>query len=154
VVKRLRERPVRLDDSLSEGHIRDALEAIWLPAQHNPSVLLHGDYWPGNTLWCDGHLVAVIDWENAAIGDPLADLANGRLEILWAFGEEAMQHFTNQYVLLAAVDCTNLPHWDLYAALRPASRLDTWGLDEATEQRMRRWHEVFVTQALEQLPAR
>ncbi len=154
VAKRLREPSLRLDDSLSEGRIRDALEAVWPPAQHNPSALLHGDYWPGNTLWRDSQLVAIIDWEDAAIGDPLADLANGRLEILWAFGDEAMQHFTNQYISLTAVDCTSLPYWDLYAALRPASRLNTWGLDEATEQRMRRWHEFFVTQALERIPAR
>lgn len=154
VAKRLRGHPVRLDESLSEGHIRDALEAVWPPAQHNPSVLLHGDYWPGNMLWRDSQLVAIIDWEDAAIGDPLADLANGRFEILWAFGDEAMRRFTNQYISLTAVNCTNLPYWDLYAALRPASRLGTWGLDAATEQRMRRWHEVFVTQALEQLPAK
>jgi aminoglycoside phosphotransferase (APT) family kinase protein len=152
--RRLRERPARLDKSLSEGRIRDALEAVWPPEQHNPSVLLHGDYWLGNTLWRDGQLVAVIDWEDAAIGDPLADLANGRLELLWAFGEEAMQRFTDYYVSLTEIDCMNLPYWDLCAALRPASKLGAWGLDEATEQRMRHLHKVFVTQALERLPVR
>jgi aminoglycoside phosphotransferase (APT) family kinase protein len=39
-------------------------------------VLLHGDFWPGNALWRDGALVAILDWEDAAIGDPLADVAN------------------------------------------------------------------------------
>ncbi|HEY7343909.1 MAG TPA: phosphotransferase, partial [Ktedonobacterales bacterium] len=34
-------RPARLDDSLSEGHIRDALEVAWPWAQRNPSGLLH-----------------------------------------------------------------------------------------------------------------
>jgi aminoglycoside phosphotransferase (APT) family kinase protein len=38
--------------------------------------VLHGDYWPGNVLWRDGRLVGVIGWEEAAFGDPLADLAN------------------------------------------------------------------------------
>jgi hypothetical protein len=47
-----------------------------------------------------------------------------------------------------------LPYWDLCAALRPASKLGAWGLDEATEQRMRHLHKVFVTQALERLPVR
>src|SRR5438067_5191571 len=31
-------------------------------AARNERVLLHGDFWPGDTLWRDGRLVAVIDW--------------------------------------------------------------------------------------------
>jgi len=80
-----------------EGHIRDALEAVWPLPQRNTSVLLHGDFWPDNSLWKDGQLVAVIDWEDAALGDPLADVANSRLEILWAFGIDTMRNFTHQH---------------------------------------------------------
>ncbi|MBE0338234.1 hypothetical protein [Paenibacillus sp. 23TSA30-6] len=55
---------------------------------------------------------------------PLADLANGRLEMLWAFGIDAMNDFTREYkTVMPAVDFTNLPYWDFYAALRPASLL-------------------------------
>lgn len=151
LARRLHERPAHLDESLSEGRIRDALEAGWPIQQRNASTLLHGDYWPGNTLWRDGQLVAVIDWEDAALGDPLADLANTRLELLWSFGEEVMRSFTDQYIALTSVDCANLSYWDLYAALRPASKLSDWGLDAATEQHMRHWHNIFVMQALERL---
>lgn len=154
VSKRLRERPARLDALLSEGRVRVALEASWPLQQRNASTLLHGDYWPGNTLWRDGELVAIIDWEDATLGDPLSDLANARLELLWAFGEQAMRDFTVAYIERTGVDCANLPYWDLYAALRPASKLDSWGLDTATEQRMRHWHNVFVTQALDRMPMR
>lgn len=45
-------------------------------------------------MWRDGQLAAVIDWEDAQLGDPLADVANARLEILWAFGIEAMLRFS------------------------------------------------------------
>jgi aminoglycoside phosphotransferase (APT) family kinase protein len=41
-------------------------------------------------LWRDGRIVAVIDWEEAAFGDPMADLANSWLEIVWHFGTAAM----------------------------------------------------------------
>jgi hypothetical protein len=41
--------------------------------------------------------MAVIDWEDAAIGDPLADVANARLELTWAIGLEAMEDFIRQY---------------------------------------------------------
>lgn len=148
---KLRERPARLDDSLDEGRIRDTLEAAWPLPQHNPSVLLHGDYWPGNTIWKDRHLVAVIDWEDAKVGDPLADLANSRLELVWAFGIEAMHAFTRHYTSMAAINCTNLPYWDLCAALRPAFRIAEWAGDAATERRMREGHTLFIAQAYQTL---
>jgi aminoglycoside phosphotransferase (APT) family kinase protein len=147
----LRERPAQVDESLDEGLIRDALEAVWPLPQRNKSVLLHGDFWPGNILWRDGQLVAIIDWEDAALGDPLADLANSRLEILWAFGIDAMQSFTHQYQSMTTIDFTHLPHWDLCAALRPVAQIAQWGLDDTTERTMRERHRWFVTQAFEKL---
>jgi aminoglycoside phosphotransferase (APT) family kinase protein len=147
-------RPARLDDSLSEGRIRDALEAAWPWTQRNVSSLLHGDYWPGNILWREGQLVGIVDWEDAAIGDPLADIAISRLDLLWAFGAEAMERFTREYAAIAPIDFANLPYWDLCAALRPAGRLGDWASDAAAEARMRERHALFVAQALEQLSSR
>ena len=108
----------------------------------NPAVLLHGDYWPGNTLWQRGTLVCVIDWEDAVLGDPLADVANARMELTMAFGPTAAADFTDQYrALVPALDLTALPHWDLYAALATrgaddragACRRPTWrGCGRAT----------------------
>ncbi|CAN5652355.1 hypothetical protein BH24CHL1_BH24CHL1_17900 [soil metagenome] len=144
-------RPQNLDHSMHEEQIRDALEAAWPLAPLNEPVLLHGDYWPGNILWRDGKLAAIIDWEDAATGDPLADLGNSRLEILWAFGVDAMDAFTNHYRSLADVNVTHLPYWDLCAALRPCSKLPGWGLDDVTEKRMRERHAQFVDRALEHL---
>lgn len=153
-------RPARLDASLDEARIRDILEAVWpLPPCHAPA-LLHGDFWPGNLLWRDGRPAAVIDWEDAEIGDPLADLAVTRLDLLWIYGRDAMQEFTNAYCDLAAPDCTHLPYWDLVAALRPASRLAEWaagwpelGRPDITEQTMAAGHRWFVAQALAQIAA-
>lgn len=148
VSEKLGKRPTILDDSLDEGRIRDALESVWPLPQQNRTVLLHGDYWPGNLLWREGQLAAVLDWEDAAVGDPLADVGNGRLELLWAFGREAMEQFTTCYQSLTVIDFSNLPFWDLYASLRPASKLSQWGLDPDVEQRMRQQHKWFVEQAL------
>jgi len=141
------ERPASLDHTLDEGPIRDKLAALWPLPQANPAVLLHGDFWPGNLLWREERLVAVIDWEDAAVGDPLADLGNTRLELLWAFGRDAMTQFTAIYQSLTTIDFTNLPYWDLCAALRPAGKLGEWGLDASTEKTMRERHHGFVTQA-------
>lgn len=142
------ERPAILDDSMDEGRIRDALELAWPLSDMNAFTLLHGDFWPGNILWREGKLAAVIDWEDARTGDPLADLANTRLEILFALGAEAMDDFTDRYLSLTGVDSINLPYWDLCAALRPCSKFSGWGLDADTEARMRERHRSFAERAI------
>ncbi|MBI5929955.1 MAG: phosphotransferase [Chloroflexi bacterium] len=148
---KFKQRPAQVDDSLSEGQIRDVLEAIWPLTQHNPSVLLHGDFWPGNLLWNGGKLIAIIDWEDARTGDPLSELANSRLEILWAFGVEAMESFTQLYQSLTDLDYANLPYWDLCAALRPAFKIAEWAGDEVAEKRMRERHAWFIAQVFQKL---
>jgi aminoglycoside phosphotransferase (APT) family kinase protein len=147
VAERLRARPTNVGESEDEIRIRDTLESVWPIPQRNPSVLLHGDFWPGNILWRDGQLVAVIDWEDAALGDPLADVANSRREVLWAFGIDAMQHFTHQYQSMTTIDFTNLPYWDLCASLRSASQIAAWDLDDITKKSMREGHKWFIAQA-------
>jgi aminoglycoside phosphotransferase (APT) family kinase protein len=46
-----------------------------LPDPDGPVALVHGDAGPGNFLFEDGHLTALIDWELAHLGDPMDDLA-------------------------------------------------------------------------------
>jgi aminoglycoside phosphotransferase (APT) family kinase protein len=143
------------DGPADDRRARSVLEAALPLPRRNRSVLLHGDFWPGNTLWRDGRILAVIDWEDAAVGDPLADVANARLELLWALGSGAMDDFTRRYRALAGrTDFTDLPYWDLWADLRLAGRVADWGLDESTVKTMRARHEAFVAQALEKLSAR
>jgi aminoglycoside phosphotransferase (APT) family kinase protein len=61
--------------------------AAWLTEhmpQSGPATIVHGDYRLGNTMYAAGapaRLVAILDWEMATIGDPLADL--GYLCTLW-----------------------------------------------------------------------
>lgn len=143
--------PKEISESLYLDRIRNELEKAW-PLNKNNDVLLHGDFWPGNILWKEGQLTAIIDWEDAAIGDPLSDLSNSRLEILWAFGQEAMNDFTQDYQReMISIDFANLPYWDLYAAVRPALNISKWGLDKSTEKMMKEKLKWFITQALKRL---
>jgi aminoglycoside phosphotransferase (APT) family kinase protein len=141
--------PAAPDESLSESAVRTALARSWPPPLCNQPVLLHGDFWPGNTLWRDGTLVGVVDWEDAVLGDPLHDVANARIEICMAFGAFAASEFTRQYrALRPAMDMTTLRHWDLYAALRHAGRMSEWGLTADDRNRLEIGHQQFVTAVL------
>jgi aminoglycoside phosphotransferase (APT) family kinase protein len=141
------------DDFAGQTQIRAALRSVWPPPQVNEPRVLHGDYWPGNVLWRDGRLVAVIDWEDALFGDPLADLGVARLEIAWIYGQAAMETFTRHYQSVRPVlDTTTLPSWDLWAALRACEfPMSTWQLPSEQVATMRAGLEEFAARALEQV---
>jgi aminoglycoside phosphotransferase (APT) family kinase protein len=151
-----------LDQSLDEAGLRAELERLGPPQHPNEAVLLHGDYWPGNLLWRSGKLAAVLDWETAKRGEPLFDLAIARLDILWVFGEEAMNELTELYRARTDFDFRDLPLWDLQVALRPMGNLARWASAYAPpplsrpdidEPSLREGHRRFVRQALESLRA-
>jgi aminoglycoside phosphotransferase (APT) family kinase protein len=148
--------------AFAERRLRDTLAAAWPLPQRNASVLRHGDFWPGNLLWQNEELVAVIDWEDAQLGDPLTDLAISRLDMLCIFGVEAMQSFTQHYQALMTLDLSTLPYWDLYAALRfvrlAGADLAAWaafyppfGRPDVTAQSLMAHYQFFITQALARL---
>lgn len=141
--------PVQLATTLAALHRREwtGVDLSFLPRLSN-GTLIHGDFWPGNTLWREGKLVALIDWEDAAVGDPLTDVGNGRLEALFAFGEKAMDEFTGGYrAAMPELDYADLPQWDLYAVRRLLPELPKWELDRTKEKELRRRAELFATRA-------
>jgi len=158
ISRKLAEEPEVLDAGMGEGFLRDFLRTRWPPPDPGRTVLLHGDFWAGNLLWRGNDIVAVIDWEEAATGDPLTDVATTRLDLLWAFGPPAMAAFTDRYLSVTAADPTRLPLWDLAAALRPAGAFSAWVADWAAFGRpdmnaptMRAQHRWFTDQALRTL---
>ncbi len=158
LAQRFGARPSAVDDPSSR--IWAILESVWPLRAANRPVLLHGDFWPGNVLWRDGRLVAVIDWEDATLGDPLADLAICRLDVAMIHGADVMESFTRHYCAASRVDVATLPYWDLCAALRAPTDMAEWagdwpelGRGDITAQTMRDGHRRFVAQALAKLDA-
>jgi aminoglycoside phosphotransferase (APT) family kinase protein len=150
-----------LNSPFDENRIRAALATHSL-LSGNAAALLHGDFWPGNSLWRNGRLAAIIDWEDAQLGDPLIDLAQSRSEIVWIFGVAAMEMFSRHYQTLADLDYGNLPYWDLCAALRFlrlaggdlagfAAYFAGYGRADITTQTIQADMKDFITQALEKL---
>ncbi len=90
--------------------------------------LLHGDYWPGNVLWQDGRLVAVLDWEDAGLGDPLADVACARVELCCMRDAQTAAQFTAAYGACAPLDMARLVGWDLFVSTAALQYMDSWGL--------------------------
>ncbi len=46
-----------------------------IPSYAAPVVLVQGDTGPGNFMYADGRVVAIVDWELAHLGDPMDDIA-------------------------------------------------------------------------------
>jgi aminoglycoside phosphotransferase (APT) family kinase protein len=89
------ERQLRRFGSLLEANATRPLPELervaeWLAAnlpQSRRTTFVHGDYRLGNLLFGDPlGVAAVLDWEMATVGDPLADL--GYLTAMWAAPED------------------------------------------------------------------
>ncbi len=137
-------------------HARAMLESGGVQRVVNRCVLLHGDFWPGNVIWQDGRLVAVIDWEDACIGDPLADLATARVELLCRHGDEAMERFTDQYLAayhgtIGPLRLDSLALWELYVSAAALAAMGDWGLPPAEEAQRRRRTGRFFDRAVRRL---
>ncbi|MQY26069.1 phosphotransferase family protein [Nocardia aurantia] len=75
-------------DSVARLHSLTGLIESHLPAS-GPVRIVHGDYRLGNAIvGSDGRVRAILDWELASLGDPLADLA--ALVAFWQPPAEAM----------------------------------------------------------------
>jgi aminoglycoside phosphotransferase (APT) family kinase protein len=109
-----------------------------------PSIL-HGDFWPGNVMWRDRRIVAVLDWEDAALGDPASDVACCRVELACAFSESAAETFTREYLARspAPFDDERLAVWDLYVSAASLATMAQWGLPADVEARRRERTQAF-----------
>lgn len=131
-----------LFDFLPEGSEWDALQKH-LSALKNAeftgsSRLLHGDFWAGNLMFANGRVAAVLDWEDAAIGDPLSDVACTCLELRYIYGVAGMERFQQSYARYENIDTDRLALWLIYVAAAAQKFMSDWRLDSAREAHMRR----------------
>jgi aminoglycoside phosphotransferase (APT) family kinase protein len=138
----------RNDDSALARSIKTALESFLNIDQRNESVLLHGDFWRGNLLWRGETLVAIIDWEDAMVGDPILDLARSRVEIHWTQGVADRERFTEHYCSLREIDLRDLAYWDLVMALTLARAFPRWDLPTERESELEESLRQFVEEVM------
>lgn len=131
---------------------RDAREHIsrYRLLETRPS-LVHGDFWPGNILWANEQLAAVLDWEDAALGPAESDVACCRAELNVAFGEIAAQTFTTYYLAAFPERLRDLALWDVYVSAAALASLHNWNLPPEVEARRRERTTTFLTRAVQAL---
>lgn len=126
-----------------------------LRPQPGTMTLIHGDYWPGNTLWRNGRLVGVIDWEEACLGDPMNDVAYCTLDLRYLSLDEAANHFVATYREVTGHDLETLGYWTLFALSRPMPDIAQWlpawqakGITDISADRLRARHRELLEEAL------
>jgi aminoglycoside phosphotransferase (APT) family kinase protein len=90
-----------------------------VPDVDGPVVVVQGDTGPGNFLYRDGHVTAVLDWELAHLGDPHDDLG-------WLSLRAVQEPFTNLADRLAdyaeasgrTLDLGRIRYYRVFAELR------------------------------------
>ena len=120
--------------------------------------LVHGDLWYGNTLWDDGRLTAVLDWDCAGVGPAGIDLGSLRCDAAWSHGVEAAGHVLRGWEAEAGRPASDVAYWDAVAALAsppdmgwfPAS-MALQGRPDLTREVMLERRDAFLDAALSRL---
>ena len=97
-----------------------------------PPSLLHIDYWSGNILWQKNEISAVLDWEEAAYGDPAIDVAYARMNMILMGLPDAADEFLRVYESDMGRKVENLGFWELAASVRPMTDPVDWKVTDTT----------------------
>lgn len=90
--------------------------------------LVHNDYWVGNVLWRRGRVSAIIDWSEAVIGDPAADVGQFSFELGLIGSPEDAVRFQEHYADRAGVLPANLRFVELLVGLAALAKFERWFL--------------------------
>ena len=111
-----------------------------------PSGLVHIDYWSGNILWHKNQISAVLDWEEAAYGDPVIDVAYARMNMVLMGLNQAADDFLQIYESEMGCKVENLGFWELAAAVRPMIDPEEWKVAD-TDGLDKNIFQQFMTEA-------
>ncbi len=125
------------------------------PAIPDGKSLVHGDFWPGNTIWFRDRLSGVIDWEMAGLGNPARDVATCRCDLSNLFDLSAADTFTKLYEQHTGEPARDLRFWDLFICTGALRYMEDWsrgyrdlGRKELTAEEAKRRVAAFARAAL------
>jgi aminoglycoside phosphotransferase (APT) family kinase protein len=117
-----------------------AIEALGGPAPLRERLFIHRDYHPGNVLWRRDEPSGVVDWVNAAVGSPWADVGHCRVNLAGHLGQPAAERFLDRYREASGRREDYHPYWDIAAAIG--------GLDESWDTEPDPGNESFLAAAV------
>jgi aminoglycoside phosphotransferase (APT) family kinase protein len=140
------------------GRAASPVATDWESLTSGPFVLLHGDYYSGNTVWDGGTLAGVVDWPCATAGPPGFDVGWCRLDLYLLYDEQVADTFLASYQ--AATGTARDPRpWDLWAVARSHRDVGTWaasftdlGRSDLTATELRGRHAAWTTSLLARAP--
>ena len=106
-------------------------------------LFVHRDYHPGNVLWEGGRVSGIVDWVNASVGSPWADVGHCRVNIASELGQQAADRFLDLYRAVSGSTDDYHPYWDISAAIG--------GLDEDADDQPSPADERFLAAAVARL---
>ena len=119
------EAPNRHGTSPSPAFWRDVVDRL-PPVTFAPNVLVHGDFHPGNVLFAEDRLSAVIDWPLAAASQPASDVCMCRMDAALMLGLEVGDLVLQAYEAETGARLADVGWWDLFTASRADTALETW----------------------------
>lgn len=124
------------------------------PRTPEPTVLLHGDLWPGNTRWLHDRFTALIDWKTAGVGIPGVDLGSMRMQVAVRYSLPAAEFVRAGWELHMDRPATDVAYWDIVAALNTPTVMEGWpGCDPLSHplgsRAVTQRRDTFLRQALE-----
>lgn len=117
-----------------------AIEVLEGPAPDGDRGFIHRDYHPGNVLWRAGRVSGLVDWVNASVGSPWADVGHCRVNIASELGQGAAERFLEIYRVVSGRSDDYHPYWDISAAIG--------GLDESADGHPSPADEAFLSAAV------
>jgi aminoglycoside phosphotransferase (APT) family kinase protein len=132
-----------------------AMRKMWPSIDTSAEHLLHGDYWPGNTIWDGEELLAIVDWENGGIGEPTLDVGYFLADAGY-FGIDIEDTFLEAYEQASDRPIQDLLFWKMVAAGRAMPDVGPWaqgyselGIRKMTPDEIRVAHSDYVQKLLD-----
>jgi aminoglycoside phosphotransferase (APT) family kinase protein len=95
-----------------------AIEVYEGPPPTDEKSFIHRDYHPGNVLWSRHRVSGVVDWANASVGAPEADVGHCRANLAGYLDQSVADRFLARYEAVTGRTGYH-PYWDIAVVVVP-----------------------------------
>jgi aminoglycoside phosphotransferase (APT) family kinase protein len=137
----------------------NAMRTLWPGVNKSEVQIIHGDFWPGNTLWNADQLLAIVDWEWPSLGVPSDDVGYFLADAFYS-GFDVEETFIKTYEEVSGKPVEDLLFWKMMAAAMPLPDVGPWaqgyeelGVRHMSADQIREAHSQHITNLLRQFNA-